>query len=71
MTPFQIIQLIPHFMKGTHITRPKIKMAQARIVTIRSLDGPLPTQTDGEIISTEGWQIEVEMLPRQIVVICP
>jgi YegS/Rv2252/BmrU family lipid kinase len=70
MTPFQIIQLIPHFMKGTHITQPRIKMAQAHRVTIHSLDGPLPAQTDGEIISTEGWQMEVEMLPRQIEVIC-
>ncbi len=71
MTPFQIIQLLPHFMKGTHTTKPKIKMAQAHAVTIRSLDGPLPAQTDGEIISTEGWRIEVEILPRQIQVICP
>jgi diacylglycerol kinase (ATP) len=70
MTSFQIIRLIPHFMKGTHVTQPKIKMAQAHRVTIHSLDGPLPTQTDGEIISTEGWEIEVEMLPRQIEVIC-
>jgi diacylglycerol kinase (ATP) len=70
MTSWQIIRLLPHFTKGTHVTQPKIKMAQARAVTIRAVDGPLPTQTDGEIISTDGRRIEVEILPRQIEVIC-
>ncbi len=71
MSSFQIIRLLPHFTKGTHVTQPKIKMARAHTVTVRSLDGPLPAQTDGEIISTDGWRIEVEILPRQIEVICP
>jgi YegS/Rv2252/BmrU family lipid kinase len=71
MSSLQIIRLIPHFTKGTHVSQPKIKMAQARRVTITALDGPLPAQTDGEIFSTDGRCIEVEILPRQLEVICP
>ena len=33
-------------------------------------DGPLPAQTDGEIFSTDGRKIEVELIPSRIEVIC-
>jgi YegS/Rv2252/BmrU family lipid kinase len=70
MSSLAIIRLIPHFMRGTHVTRPGIKTGQAAAITITAHDGPLPAQTDGEIFSTEGRQISIEMLPRQIQVLC-
>jgi diacylglycerol kinase (ATP) len=71
MSSLQVVRLIPHFMKGTHVTQKGIKMGRAASVRITALDGPLPAHTDGEIISTDGWGIAVEMLPGQIEVICP
>jgi len=71
MSPLSIMRLIPHFMRGTHITQKKIKIRQAAGVMITAHDGPLPAHMDGEIFSTEGRQVGVEMLPRRIKVICP
>jgi len=71
MSPFQIIRLVPHFMHGTQASQKNIKTGKASLINIEALDGPLPAQTDGEIISTEGRSLKVELLSRQIKVICP
>ena len=70
MSSFQIIRMIPHFMHGTQASQKTIKTGQAAKIVITAKDGPLPTQTDGEIISTEGMHLEIELLPRQIEIIC-
>jgi diacylglycerol kinase (ATP) len=71
MSSFQILRLVPHFIKGTQASQKRIKTGQAALIKITGLDGPLPTQTDGEIISTEGRSMLVELLPRQLKVVCP
>ena len=71
MSSFQMIRLVPLFMKGTQASKKTIKTGQAALIKIVALDGPLPAQTDGEIISTEGRSLIVQLLPRQIKVICP
>ncbi len=71
MSSLQIMRLVPHFMRGTQASQKTIKMAQAALIMITALDGVLPAQTDGEIISTEGRSLIVELLPRQLNVICP
>ena len=71
MSSFQILRLVPHFMHGTQASQKTIKTGRAARIQIDGLDGPLPAQTDGEIISTEGRSLLVELLPRQIKVICP
>jgi YegS/Rv2252/BmrU family lipid kinase len=71
MSSFQILRLVPHFMHGTQASQKTIKTGQASVIKINGIDGPLPAQTDGEIISTEGRSLLVELLPRQLKVICP
>jgi YegS/Rv2252/BmrU family lipid kinase len=71
MSSLQIVRLVPHFMHGTQASQKTIKTGRAALIKIEALDGPLPAQTDGEIISTEGRSLVVELLPRQIMVICP
>jgi diacylglycerol kinase (ATP) len=71
MSSFQILRLVPHFMRGTQASQKTIKTGRAGRIRIEALDGPLPAQTDGEIISTEGRSLLVELLPRQMKVICP
>jgi len=71
MSSFQILRLVPHFMHGTQASQKTIKTGQASLIKISALDGPLPAQTDGEIISTEGRSLLIELLPRQLKVICP
>ena len=69
MSSFQVLRLIPYFFKGTQATQPAIKTGRAARISITAQDGPLPAQTDGEIICTDGSHLEVELLPRQVDVI--
>ena len=72
MSRVRIFQLIPHFLKGTQATQKEIKTARATHIQITALEGSkLPAQTDGEILCIDGQHLEVELLPRQIEVICP
>jgi diacylglycerol kinase (ATP) len=67
----RILQLIPHFLKGTQSTQPEIQMLQGRKIIIEAVEGVLPAQTDGEIISTEGKRLDIEMLPGALQVLSP
>jgi len=62
--------LIPHFMRGTQVTQEPIRMAQARKVVVTAVEGVLPAHADGETLCTEGLRLELELLPRQIEIIC-
>lgn len=67
----RILQLIPHFLKGTQPGQPEIQMLQGRAIVIEAVQGVLPAQTDGEIISTEGTHLKIEMLPGALQVVSP
>ena len=71
MSSFQMIRMVPLFMKGTQASKKTIKTGQAALIMVTAIDGLLPAQTDGEIISTEGRSLTVELLPKQLKVICP
>jgi YegS/Rv2252/BmrU family lipid kinase len=66
MSSFAVIKMIPHFTRGDQATQPTIKTGRAAKISITAQDGPLPAQTDGEIICVDGSHLEVEVLPRQI-----
>jgi len=66
----RIFSLIPHFLRGTQATQEPITTGQAARISITALEGSLPAQTDGEILCIDGQHLEVELLPRQIEVIC-
>jgi diacylglycerol kinase (ATP) len=61
--------LIPHFIKGTHVDQEPVTMARARRVTISSPDD-LVAHVDGEVLCTDGHEIECEILPRRLRVWC-
>jgi diacylglycerol kinase (ATP) len=63
-----ILRLIPHFIRGTHIDKPAVKMARARKVVVTSDDG-LASHVDGEIYTTDAKRLEIEILPRHLNVI--
>jgi diacylglycerol kinase (ATP) len=69
MSSLKVIMMIPHFTRGDQATQPAIKTGQAAHISITALDGPLPAQTDGEIICVDGKTLEVEALPRQLEII--
>ena len=66
----RIFGLIPHFMKGTQATQPEIRTGRARRVVVTAVEGVLPGHADGEILCTEGKKLSIELLPRQIEILC-
>ena len=69
MNSLKVIKMIPHFTRGDQAAQPGIKTGQAAKISITAQDGPLPAQTDGEIICVDGSRLDIEVLPRQIEII--
>jgi YegS/Rv2252/BmrU family lipid kinase len=65
----RIFGLLPHFLRGTQGTQKEIKTDRAARISIEAVEGSLPAQTDGEILSVDGKQLEIELLPHQIEII--
>lgn len=57
-------------MNGTQATQSSIKTGRAQRVVVTALEGVLPAHADGETLCTEGRQLVVESLPRQVELIC-
>jgi diacylglycerol kinase (ATP) len=70
VSQWEIFRLIPRFLRGTQASHPAIRSGQAAQVKIFTQEGVLPAQTDGEILCIDGQHLEIELLPRQIEVIC-
>ncbi len=66
----RIFALIPRFMAGTQASQPSIQTGRTRSIVVTALEGSLPAHADGETLCTEGEQLNVEILPRQIEIIC-
>jgi diacylglycerol kinase (ATP) len=66
----RIFALIPHFLQGTQATQEPIRTGRARRVVVTAVEGVLPAHADGETLCTDGQRLELELLPRQIEVIC-
>jgi diacylglycerol kinase family enzyme len=65
----RIFTLIPRFMNGTQASQPSIRTGRARRVVVTALEGSLPAHGDGETLCTEGQELAMELLPRQLDVI--
>ena len=66
----RILMLIPHFLRGTQATQPEVKMRRAKKVSIKSLDKTFPAHADGEFICLNGSDLTLELLPRELEIIC-
>ena len=67
----RIIRLIPHFMQGDQAAQPEICTIRTRTLTVTALDGVLPAHADGETLCESGQQLSIELLPRQLRLVCP
>jgi diacylglycerol kinase (ATP) len=65
----RVLTLVPHFLRGTQSSQAEITMLRASQIEIQALEGNLPAQTDGEILSIEGQQLTIEVIPRMLTVI--
>jgi len=67
----RIFTLLPHFIKGSQFGQPEISFKQTEQVTVTAVNGTLPAHADGETICTDGQTLKLEILPRQLQIICP
>ncbi len=68
MSRFEVLAMIPRFMKGTHLSHRRIKAIRARHIAIKSED-PLHIHVDGEILCEEAHHVQVEIVPGTLAVI--
>ncbi|MBI3150523.1 MAG: diacylglycerol kinase family lipid kinase [Chloroflexi bacterium] len=66
----RILRMIPYFIKGTQAALPEIQMKQAKTVSIKSLDMTFPAHADGEFICLNGSHLTLELLPKELEIIC-
>lgn len=66
----RVMTLIPHFLKGTQASQPEVSFIQAQRLTVSAVKGFLPVHADGETICEHSDKINIELLPRQIELIC-
>ena len=66
----RILMLIPHFIRGTQMTQPEVKMRRAKKISIKSLDRTFPAHADGEFICLSGSELTLELLPRELEIVC-
>ena len=70
VTRLQVLGLFPKVMSGTQADHPAIQMPTTRHATIEALSGTLPVHADGETICKAGKKLEIEVLERQLELIC-
>ncbi|MBC7265000.1 MAG: diacylglycerol kinase family lipid kinase [Chloroflexi bacterium] len=70
VSQFNILRLIPHFIKGTHTTQPNVTMARARRVVLTT-DAPqgMCAHADGEVCATDAKRMELEIIPQALRVV--
>jgi len=66
----RIFSLIPYFLKGTQETQKEIHTYTAKKLQISAINGSLPVHADGETICVAGGQLDIELLPKQIEIVC-
>jgi diacylglycerol kinase (ATP) len=64
----KILQMMPRFMRGTHLDDKVVHMYQARRVVLESLM-PFLVETDGEFPFLETRRLEVDILPKKVCMI--
>lgn len=70
MSRRQMIALMPKVMEGTQESHPAVRAMRGKKLTIRALEGTIPAHADGETICEAGHYMEIELLSRQINLIC-
>ncbi|NPV75242.1 MAG: diacylglycerol kinase family lipid kinase [Anaerolineae bacterium] len=70
MNRAQMLRTIPTFFNGTQYSQKNIGGENSSLVEIRAIEGYLPVHADGETICTEGDELSVKIVSRQIALIC-
>jgi diacylglycerol kinase (ATP) len=69
LSRLQILRFLPEVMRRTHLDKDPVTYGRTRHIVITS-EEPVPVVADGEIMTTEGHHLEIEVLPSQLQVLC-
>jgi YegS/Rv2252/BmrU family lipid kinase len=64
-----MLVLVGRYMQGTQLSHPKVQATQARRIRVRARGG-LNSHADGEVFMIDGRELQCEIVPQQIDVIC-
>jgi len=70
MNQLRMLSFVPRFMRGTQVGRPRITMARSRRVRVTVKGGTQVVHADGETIALDAAELEFEILPRRLRVVC-
>ena len=65
-----LLYLMTRFLKGTQAKSKLITIGRTQRITVKAIEGVLPAHADGETLCTEGHELKVELLPRQLEILC-
>jgi YegS/Rv2252/BmrU family lipid kinase len=66
---WRVFTLVPHFLRGTQASQPEVVSLKASRIEIHALDGSLPAQTDGEILSVQDKHLKIEVVPQALTIV--
>lgn len=66
----RLLGLMLRFMKGTQSESELIQTEWAKHISITAIEGVLPAHADGETLCTEGRRLRLELLEKQLKIIC-
>jgi diacylglycerol kinase (ATP) len=69
LSRLQILRFLPEVMRRTHLDKDPVTYGRTRHMVITS-EEPVPVVADGEIMTTEGHHLEIEVLPSRVQVLC-
>lgn len=65
----RILPVALKFLNGSHTTHPAVRMAHARKIAIRAVQGSIPAHADGETVCTAGQELTAEIIPGALEII--
>jgi diacylglycerol kinase (ATP) len=65
----KMVGFVPRFMRGTHVTDRRVTMTQGRRISV-AYETPWAAHVDGEIYGLGARQLEIELLPQRLRVLC-
>ena len=66
----RIFPLMLRFMKGTQEGHPAIRIGTFRRMQVAALERALPAHADGETLCVDAKELDIEILPAQIDLLC-
>jgi diacylglycerol kinase family enzyme len=60
-----ILEMIPRFLRGTHVHDPRVRMDRGQQIGV-DLEEGLAVHLDGEIFSDSAHSLQIEILPRSL-----